>query len=86
MKREKNLSDFSLPVLNAIRQDLEGYQTIEEFQSDLDQMIREKEEENRNNPNVKFDRAMFVRLQIFDPWELKVLDLYQIHNLQELLL
>ena len=85
MKREKNLSDFSLPVLNAIRQDLEGYQTIEEFQSDLDQMIREKEEENRNNPNVKFDRAMFVRLQIFDPWELKVLDLYQIHNLQELI-
>lgn len=85
MKREKNLSDFSLPVLNAIKQDLENYHTIEEFQSDLDQMIREKEEENRKNPNVKFDRAMFVRLHIFDPWELRVLDLYQIHNLQELI-
>ena len=85
MKEKKMLSDFSLPELQVIQKEISGYRTIEDIQKDLNQFIQKKEQVLSKNPNIKFDRDMFVKLHIFDPWELKVLDFYQIHNLQELI-
>lgn len=85
MKEKKMLSDFSLPELQVIQKEISRYRTIEDIQKDLNQFIQKKEQVLCENPNIQFDRDMFIKLHIFDPWELKVLDFYQIHNLQELI-
>ena len=88
MKKKETISDFSLSELTIIKNESLQYASLEDFQKSLTQRIEEgikKEEDIRKNPNIYFNRDLFVKLQIFDPWELEILDFYHIQNLQELI-
>lgn len=61
------------------------YGSIEELIEDLHGTILRKEKEKKQSLNVRFNMDMLVRLKVFDPWELKVVQANHISNLQELI-
>ena len=51
----------------------------------LKERIQKIEDEKKKSLNVRFNMDMFIKLQIFDPWEFKVVRDNHISNLQELI-
>ena len=47
--------------------------------------ISKRKEEESKSLNVRFNMELFEELQIFDPWEFKVIKDNHINNLQELI-
>ena len=68
-----------------IKEIVSQYGNMEEFKHDLDTFISIREKEKAKSLNVRFNMDMMVRLQVFDPWELKVVQSNHIANLQELI-
>lgn len=81
----KVLSGMSLEELETFQEVVSQYPTIEELKHDLDIIISYKEEEKIKSLNSRFDMDLFLKLQIFDPWELEVIRFNHIENLQQLI-
>ena len=82
---KKRLDDFSLSELEELKGILETYHSMDELLERFSTLIKEKEEEKKINPNVRFNMEMFIKLNVFDPWELDVLVRNNINNIQELI-
>ncbi len=81
----KILETMKLEELKKIQEVVSQYGSMEELKHDLDTTISCREEDKRKSLNVKFNMEMFIRLNIFDPWELDVIKSNKISNLQELI-
>ena len=81
----KVLEKMSLEDLKTMQEIISQYGSMEELKHDLDTTITRREEEKTKSLNVRFNMEMFLRLNIFDPWELKVVQSNHISNLQELI-
>ncbi len=79
------IQDMKLEDLKRMRKIVSQYGSMEELKDDLDSTISTREKEKTESLNVRFNMDMFLRLQIFDPWELKVVQSNHISNLQELI-
>ncbi len=79
------IQDMKLDDLKRMRKIVSQYGSMEELKHDLDSTISTREKEKTKSLNVRFNMDMFLRLQIFDPWELKVVQSNHISNLQELI-
>ena len=79
------LDTLSLEELNQMKKVISQYGSMEELKHDLDSTISTREKEKTKNLNVRFSMDMMVKLNVFDPWELKVGQSNHIANLQELI-
>ena len=79
------IQDMKLEDLKRMKKIVSQYGSMEELKDDLDSTISTREKEKTESLNVRFNMDMFLRLQIFDPWELKVVQSNHISNLQELI-
>ena len=79
--KKKNINDFTLDELKVIRSTLKDYDDIDNLKKTINDIILDKED----NINVMFDIDGFIKLSIFDPEELLILQKNGIHNLQELI-
>ena len=79
------IQDMKLDELKRIQDIVSQYGSMEELKHDLDSTISTREKEKTKSLNVRFNMEMFLRLNIFDPWELKVVQSNHISNLQELI-
>ena len=81
----KILERLKTEDLKTMKEIVSQYGSMEELKHDLDTTIAAREEEASKSLNVRFNMDMMLRLQIFDPWELKVVQSNHISNLQELI-
>lgn len=79
------IQDMKLDELKRVQDIVSQYGSMEELKHDLDSTISTREKEKTKSLNVRFNMEMFLRLNIFDPWELKVVQSNHISNLQELI-
>ena len=79
------LKNLKLEELKKMQQIISQYGSMEELKHDLDSTISTREKEKTKSLNVRFNMEMFLRLNVFDPWELKVIQSNHISNLQELI-
>ena len=82
---KKRLEDFSLSELEELKGILETYHSLDEILEHFSILIKEKTEKKEQNPNALFNMEMFIKLQVFTPWELEVLVKNNINNIQELI-
>ena len=81
----KILEKMKLDDLKTMKEIVSQYGSMEELNHDLDTTISIREKEKSESLNVRFNMDMMVRLHVFDPWELKVVQSNNIANLQELI-
>ncbi len=62
-----------------------NYDNINDLSNSLVMEISKRKEEESKSLNVRFNMELFEELQIFDPWEFKVIKDNHINNLQELI-
>ena len=81
----KILEGLNLDDLKSIKSIVSQYGSMEELINDLDTAISRREEEKAKSLNVRFNMDMFIKLNVFDPWELNVIKSNNISNMQELI-
>ena len=81
----KILNHLKTDDLKTMKEIVSQYDSIDDFKHDLDTLISYREIEEAKSFNVRFNLEMMIRLQIFDPWEWKVVKSNHISNLQELI-
>lgn len=81
----KELDKLSVDELYLLGEIVFQYEELDILKADISKEINERIESSSNSLNVRFNMDMFVKLQIFDPWEFKVIRDNNINNLQELI-
>jgi hypothetical protein len=81
----KILEGLKTDELKTLKSIVSQYGSMEELVNDLDTTISRREEEKAKSLNVRFNMDMFVKFNVFDPWELNVLKSNNISNMQELI-
>lgn len=79
------LDNLSYEKLLELGKFVSEYDDIDSLKNDILKKIVSVEEEKSKSLNIRFNMDMFIKLQIFDPWELKVVRKNNINNLQELI-
>ena len=86
MKKLDDLTEEELYILGEI---VFQYNDLNNLKGDIEKKIKrkidKKNQEYEKSLNVRFNMDMFIKLQIFDPWEFKVIKNNHINNLQELI-
>ncbi len=79
------LDKFTYDELKLFEKLLLSYDDIDDLKKEVSSYVEKIEEERKVSLNVRFNMDMFVQLQIFDPWEFRVIRENNINNLQELI-
>ena len=77
----KSMKKNSLEDLEFLQ---ECFQEEKDVLGKVQQAIQEKKSD-QESINTRFDMALFEKLQVFDPWEIRFLKQHHIMNLQELI-
>ena len=84
MSNKNDFDSFSLDELKKMKKVVDSFDDVDSLKNSLSCFIDEMEKK-KSNINERFDLALMVRLQIVDPFQLKVLKNNMIHNIQELI-
>lgn len=79
------LDKFSIEQLKAISEFAETFDNKEDFVTFINGEVKKREQEKSQSLNVRFNMDMFIKLRVFEPDELRVLQMNNINNLQELI-
>ena len=79
------LEQMKLKELKDLKKFVSQFESMEELLYELDSTISTKQKDQEKSLNDRFDMAMFKKLNMFEPEELKVLVENNINNLQELI-
>ena len=79
------LEKMKLKELKDLKKFVSQYDSLGDLLYDLDSIISTKQEDEEKSLNVRFDMAMFKKLNMFEPREMQVLVDNNINNLQELI-
>lgn len=79
------LESLDINKLKELKSLVSEYDSIDSLISSIDKFIDEKEKASKSCLNVRFNMDMFIRLNIFDPSEFKVIRANNIYNMQELI-
>ena len=80
-----NLDSLDINKLKELKSLISEYDSIDSLVSAIDRTIDERVAASKSSLNVRFNMDMFIRLQIFDPSEFKVIRRNNINNMQELI-
>lgn len=79
------LEILDISRLEELKNIVSEYDSIDSLVSSIDRIIDEKVSASKSSLNVRFNMDMFIRLNIFDPSEFKVVRANNINNMQELI-
>ena len=85
MKNKDLLKTFKLDDLKLFVSLIEQFDNKDELLKTLLSEIKSREDERKQSLNVRFDIEMIKRLNLFYPDELKVLEINNINNIQDLI-